>query len=192
MNNLDKFLSKHKLVLLDRIAKGWTSYIYLAKNSKGKRFVLKVLREKSNRTNMVEKESENLKLANSVKVGPKLIKFDKANGVVQMEFIEGESFKDWIFETYVSQKKLFSFLKELLSQGKKLDKIGLDHGQLAGKGVNILVRKNKPVIIDFEKASTKRKIGNFNQLTSFLFINPNSSVTKRVRKVLKERINELV
>lgn len=192
MTNLDEYLSKNKLKSIEKISKGWTSYIYLVKNSKGKKFILKVLREKSTRTNMVEKESENLKLANSVGVGPKLIKFDNGNGVVQMEFIEGESFKDWIFETYVSQKKLFSFLKELLSQGKKLDEIGLDHGQLAGKGSNILVRKNKPVIIDFEKASSKRKTGNFNQLKSFLFINPRSSITKRVRKVLKERITELI
>ena len=192
MSNLDNYLSKHKLKLIEKIAKGWTSYIYLVKNSKGKKVILKVLREKSNRTNMVEKESENLKLANSVKVGPKLIRFDKANGVVQMEYVAGKSFKEYIFETNVSQKELFSFLKEILSQAKKLDKIGLDHGQLAGKGANILVKKNKPIIIDFEKASNKRRVGNYNQLKSFFFISPHSAIAKKVRKILKERVDDLI
>ena len=73
-----------------------------------------------------------------------------------------------------------------------MDEIGLDHGQLAGKGRNILVRKNRPVIIDFEKASQVRKPGNFSQLKSFLFLNPHSSISGKVKEILGEGLKVLM
>jgi len=67
-----------------------------------------------------------------------------------------------------------------------MDEIGLDHGQLAGKGANIIVKRNlRPVIIDFEKASQKRKCHNVNQLKSFLFRNPNSEIAKKVKEIIR-------
>jgi len=180
---IEIFLKKNNLHLVKQISKGWTSFVYLVKDSKGKEFVAKSLRDKANRRNMVERESENLGIANSAGVGPKLVKADSENNVVLMEFVEGDSFVDWLFSN-PKKIQLEKFLKELFKQAKKLDKKGLDHGQLAGKGKNILVRKGKPVIIDFEKASTERKVGNVNQLKAFLFINPHSSITKKVKEIL--------
>ncbi|MFH1663489.1 MAG: hypothetical protein ABH986_01615, partial [archaeon] len=58
------------------------------------------------------------------------------------------------------------------------------HGQLAGRGVNILVCKGLPVIIDFEKASIQRKTHNRTVLESFLFKNPHSLITKKVKEIL--------
>jgi predicted Ser/Thr protein kinase len=73
----------------------------------------------------------------------------------------------------------------LFRQAKKLDAIGLDHGQLGGKGKNILVKKNgKPIIIDFEKASDHRRVHNQTQLEAFLFKNPHSGIAKRIRALL--------
>ncbi|HZX19425.1 MAG TPA: RIO1 family regulatory kinase/ATPase [archaeon] len=186
---LETFLEKQNLVLVEQISKGWTSYIYLVKNSKNKKFVAKVLREKSNRKQMVRREAENLRLANSVNIGPKLVSFDEKDSVVLMEFVEGITFDKWFFETNVSQKNLFSFLKELFSQAKKLDEIGLDHGQLMGRGRNIIVKNNKPVIIDFEKASYLRKPKNVSKLMGFFFFNPRSSAAKKVKNILKEKIS---
>lgn len=184
-NLVQDFLAKRKLVLAEKISKGYSSEVFLVKNLRGARFALKVEKENSSRKNLVQKEASNLKSANSVGIGPKLIGFDEHAGVVLMEFVDGTTFSEWLFEKNPSKKELKKFVEKLLQQGKLLDKTGLDHGQLAGSGKNILVRKCLPVIIDFEKASQTRKCHNKNQLQSFLFKNPNSEIAKKVVELLK-------
>lgn len=186
MNQLDSFLLGHNLRLVKKLSKGWTSFIYLVENFRGDKFVLKVLREKSNRKSMVRREAENLSLANSVGVGPKLVLADSEAEIVMMEFIEGVTFPEWI-DSGPAKGQLENFIDGLYAQAKKLDKIGLDHGQLAGKGKNILVRKGLPVIIDFEKASTNRKCHNVKVLDSFLFRSRDSGVVKRIAQILGEK-----
>ena len=187
--SLESFSQKNNFKIIKKIAKGWTSFIYLAENSVGKKFILKVLREKANRKDMVKRESENLKFVNSIGVGPKFVMVDFDEKVVVYEYVEGILFSKWVFSN-PSSKELEFFLRELFTQAKKLDEIGLDHGQLAGKGKNIIVSNGLPVIIDFEKASIIRKVGNVNQLKAFIFINPNSSVVKTVKKILGMQIFE--
>lgn len=187
---LKNFLKNNSLSILRPLSKGWTSIIYLAEKEKGgskkkQKFVLKVLREKSNRKDMVKRETENLKLANSVGVGPKFVKSDSKINVVVMDFVEGPPFGEWLFSG-ISKAQLSKFIKLLYSQAEALDKIGLDHGQLAGRGKNIIVSKGNPVIIDFEKASSERKIHNVKVLDSFLFRSKNSAVVKKVEEILGE------
>lgn len=181
--DLNEFASRNSLVLEGKLSKGWSSEIFLAKTKRGEKVVLKALRAKSNRKEMARRESENLRMANPVGVGPRLVMEDLENNVVVMEYIEGIAFGEWIFSD-ISKRGLEKFLKELYSQAKKLDEIGLDHGQLAGKGKNILVRKGLPVIIDFEKASSTRKVHNVKVLDSFLFRSKDSALVKRVARVL--------
>jgi putative serine/threonine protein kinase len=190
--NLKEFLARKKLFLVRKISKGYSSEVFLAENSKGKKFCLKVEKEKSPRMGFLVKETENLKAANSVGVGPKLIDYDVESKAVLMEYIEGVTFEKYLFETNVSKQKLLKLIKELLKQGRKLDKIGLDHGQLGGVGRNILVRKNLPIIIDFEKGSQVRKTHNLGRLKSFLFLNPHSSISKRVKEILGEKWKEIL
>ena len=114
----------------------------------------------------------------------KLVAADLKRRIILMEFIEGKTFQDWVFSG-PSKAELKAFVNDLERQARALDKVGLDHGQLAGKGKNILVRKGKPVIIDFEKASSQRKAHNFNTVHSFLFKNPNGAIAKKVREIIK-------
>jgi len=187
-----EFLSRKNLKIAGKISKGYSSEVFLVQDRKGKKFALKVEKGKSPRRDFLRKETENLKAANSINVGPKLIDYDSESKAVLMEFIEGVTFEKYLFETNVSKKQLHKFISELLKQAKKMDEIGLDHGQLAGKGRNILVRKNRPVIIDFEKASQVRKPGNFSQLKSFLFLNPHSSISGKVKEILGEGLKVLM
>ncbi len=185
MANLELFLAKNRLTLLKQLSKGWTSYVYLACNSSGKKFAIKVMREKSNRREMARRESENLKIANSAKVGPKLMRVDIEKNLVMMEYVEGAPFSQWL-EAGPSKGELENFIDDLFSQARRLDKVGLDHGQLAGRGRNILVRGGLPVIIDFEKASTKRKVHNCRVLESFLFKSRDSAIVKKINGILGE------
>ena len=178
------FLKKRKLHIVEKISKGYSSEVFLVKNKAGKKFALKIEKQNSPRKNLVQKEVKNLGLANSEKIGPKLVGFDETAGIVLMELIVGPTFNEWLFERKPSKKQMSKFIKNLLLQAKKLDEIGLDHGQLAGRGKNILVRYGLPVIIDFEKGSQVRKCRNENQLKSFLFENPHSEITKKIKIVL--------
>lgn len=180
------FLSKERLHAVKKLSKGYSSEVWLCADAGGKEFAVKIEKDKSPRLKMVERESENLKIANSVGVGPRLFSFDLSNRCIKMEFIEGKTLSQWIFECK-SKKKLRDMLDSLFSQAKALDKIGLSHGQLGGKGKNVLVaRSGKPVIIDFEKASCVRKAKNANQLRSMLFLNPNSALAKKVKETFGE------
>ena len=184
MERLDEYCSKHNLWLVEKISKGFSSEVFLAENEKGKQFALKIEKDKSRRVDMAEKEARFLALANTVSVGPRFFGFDKKNRVLSLKFIDGKTFNNWLFEENPPKKVLEKFVKELLRQAEKLDKIGLSHGQLAGKGKNILVRKNLPVIIDFEKASVLRPARNANQVRGLLFENPNSAIAKKVKGII--------
>ncbi len=186
---------------IKKIAKGWSSYIWKIKcisgKNKGKIFVLKEVREKSNRRNLAEREGVMLAKANSVGVGPKLIETNFKKNFVVMEFVKGEKFLDFVLskEFDSTSKKVFcDFVKELYWQCMLLDKIGLTHSQLQ-VGKNILVKKQGekllPIIIDFEKSSIRNdgKEKNVGQIESFLFYNPNGFVAKKVREKLNLKLN---
>ncbi|MFH1587616.1 MAG: hypothetical protein ABID38_07200 [Candidatus Diapherotrites archaeon] len=181
---MDKFLEKNSLKEIEKIARGHSAFIYLVENSAGKKLLLKIERDDSPRVDFVGKESTHLKKANSIGVGPKLISFDEECRCILREFVDGITLSEFIYSNPL-KKDLQKVIDSLLVQAKKMDEIGLDHGQLAGRGKNILVTKKlNPVIIDFEKASQNRKCGNLNQLKSFLFRNPNSSIAKTVKEIL--------
>lgn len=195
-----KYTNLHKLLMqytkIEKIAKGWSSYIWLAKNETGKKVVIKEVREKSNRKNLCEREGNMLALANSVGVGPKLLDKNEKENYVIMEFINGIKFLDFVESEQldiVSKKDLYEFICELYFQCIKLDNIGLAHTQLQ-VGKNILVTKKQgkifPVIIDFEKSSLRSdgKTKNIGQLESFLFYNPNGFVAKKIREKLNIEI----
>ncbi|MFA4907689.1 MAG: RIO1 family regulatory kinase/ATPase [archaeon] len=194
MESLEKrlsgFLSSKRLRQERKLAKGWSSEVWLCSGARGKKSALKIEKDKSPRLAMAERETENLKLANSIGVGPKLLGFDLKRRCVQLEFVEGKTLSKWVFECK-SKVKLRKMLDTLFAQAKKLDEIGLSHGQLGGKGKNVLVtRSGKPVIIDFEKASSARGARNANQLRAMLFLNPNSALAKKVKEILGENSAE--
>ena len=178
------FLKENQLEPVRKISKGFSSEVFEVRAKDGKRFALKIERSKSTRLHMALKESLFLEKANSIGIGPKLEKADLENRAILMQLVFGEPFGKWVFGN-VSKKKLEKTIESLLFQAKQLDAIGLDHGQLGGKGKNILVQKNGlPVIIDFEKASFSRRVHNASQLDAFLSKNPHSKITARVRFIL--------
>ncbi len=182
---IQSFLSARNLSLVQKLSKGYSAEIFLVRNARGKKLALKVEKAKSPRIEMARKEAEFLRLANSTGIGPRLADFDLKQHCILMEFVDGTRFCDWV-EAVKSKRALESFLKELFIQLKKLDALGLDHGQLGGSAKNILVRKrnSKPVIVDFEKASVSRKTHNLSQFLGEFFYNKRSRIGKKMKKIL--------
>ncbi len=181
-----------KYTKIRKIAKGWSSYIWLAKDSKGKKFAIKEVREKSNRKNLAQREGNTLALANSIGIGPNLREINYKKNCVVYDFVEGKNFLKFAEGGGIEKnpkKEIYAFIKELIRQCLLLDSIGLRHTQLQ-VGKNILVTKKDgkifPVLIDFEKASitSEKKEKNFGQITSFLLYNPNGFVARKIRKKL--------
>ncbi|MEM0359981.1 MAG: phosphotransferase [Candidatus Diapherotrites archaeon] len=184
IKRLEAFCKRRNLTIKKFLAKGHSSRIFLVQKGRQK-FVAKVERDDSTRKRMLEKEAFNLGLANSLGIGPKLEAHDLHLRVLLMEFIDGKTFGEWIQEKR-TKAEIERFVKALLAQAKKMDEFGLDHGQLAGRGANILVRKGKPVIIDFEKASIARKCHNLNVVEAFLFKNKHSKIVKKIGRFLEK------
>lgn len=146
-------------------AKGKSAGVWCVRKNR-KKFAVKVEHAKSTRVGMVEKEVENLRAANKLGIGPKLVDSNSALKLILMEFVEGVPLGEWLQSprTTASTKRV---LRSIFAQAHTLDEGKLDHGQLAGKLHNILVGKSGKIwIIDFEKASLKRKPHNVNQLLS--------------------------
>ncbi|MDD4250902.1 MAG: hypothetical protein PHX27_01775 [Candidatus ainarchaeum sp.] len=183
--------------IIKKIAKGWSSYIWLAKDNTGEKIAIKEVREKSNRKNLAEREGKMLALANTIGIGPNLREINYEKNHVIYDFIDGENFLKFVENNGIkktSKQEIYEFVKELIRQCLELDKIGLNHTQLqVGKNIMVTKKNGKifPVIIDFEKASIRNdgKEKNIGQIESFLLYNPNGFVAKQIREKLNLVLN---
>ena len=144
------------------LGKGHASLV-LAGIWMGRKAAIKVLRTDSKR-NTLEKEALLLRLANSVGVGPKL--YADLGFAVIMEFIPGIRFGEWVPKDGEEGRRI---IRDLLLQCRKLDEIGLDHGELSNPARHVIVGP-RVVIIDFESASLERRPTNVTSVAQHLFL----------------------
>ncbi|RJS86683.1 serine/threonine protein kinase [Candidatus Bathyarchaeota archaeon] len=139
-------------------------------------YALKIRRTDADRESFRD-EAEKLRMANDVGVGPRLVRY--TDNFLLMELIRGEYLPDWIEALSPGDEELLrSVLKSLLEKARKLDEIGLDHGELSRAHRHIIVSGGEPRLIDFESASTDRRVSNITSLTQYLFIN------RRMRRLI--------
>ncbi len=185
------WLHAHAYEILSFVARGRSAGIWLVERN-GKRFVAKAEHSHSTRMGMLAKEARFLKTANESKLGPRLVHVDVPHNMMVMEFIEGIPLGKWLKENK-SKLKLQKVMNGVFAQAKKLDAVGLDHGQLGGKLHNVLVSKKGDVwIIDFEKASEVRAPQNVRVLEHEL-LSGKTLVSKHARELLGEKsANQLI
>ena len=99
-----------------------------------------------------------------------------------MEYLDGEKIGLWIkrLKGRGSAKKLKLVIRKTLENCYKLDKIGLDHGELSSIAKHVIVGR-KITIIDFESSSTKRRVSNVTSATQGIFIG--SGISKSIKKI---------
>ena len=165
------------------LGKGCVSVVIVARTPLG-RYALKIRRTDSDRLSM-EHEAEMLRIANSVGVGPKLQTASK--NFLLMNYVEGTLFPLWVdtLKGKARRRSLQNALLNILEVCFKLDKAGLDHGELSRAPKHIIVTaEGKPILVDFETASIKRKPSNLTSICQYLFIG--SELSKRVRRIVGE------
>jgi len=170
-----------KLGKLNVLGKGYVGIVVLAKR-KSKLVAVKIRRTDSQRKEM-KSEAKLLEIANSSKVGPRLITSSK--NFIIMEYLKGKKIGVWLkeLEGKGSAAKLKSVIRKTLEDCYNLDKIGLDHGELSNIVKHVIISKSKTTVIDFESASTKRKVSNVTSATQGIFIG--SGISKSIKKIYK-------
>jgi len=164
------FAGDKKIGNVSILGKGYVGIVVSACTEMGKT-ALKIRRTDADRETM-KHEAEMLKIANSVNVGPKLIGFTQ--NLLLMDFIEGALLPMWIERVMREKnavKRIRGVLRNVLEQCRRLDEVGLDHGELSRAPRHIIVdNEDDPWILDFETASTTRRVSNVTSICQFLFL----------------------
>ncbi len=171
------------------LGKGCVGVVVLAELD-GISVALKIRRDDADRPTMVN-EGRLLRFANSVEVGPQLI--SATRDFLVMEFVNGTPLFKWAESLNPPTKHAVrEVLNDLLWACFKLDAIGLDHGELSHAPKNVLVDKvGAPCIVDFESASTTRRVANVTSLLQYFMFGrisreiSASEIFPKKRKMLK-------
>ena len=175
------FQGQTKIGSLNILGKGYVGVVVLSR-IKNKLVAVKIRRTDASRINMV-KEAKFLKIANKAGVGPLLIAMSK--NFIIMEYLDGEKISEWVNELKSKRdiKLLKSIMQKILEDCYSLDVIGLDHGELSTISKHVVIGKSKTTIIDYESASTQRRVSNVTSATQAICIG--SGISKIVRKIYR-------
>ncbi|MCW4033842.1 MAG: serine/threonine protein kinase [Candidatus Bathyarchaeota archaeon] len=176
LNELEKlgvcsieFSGKTTVFDIPVLGKGYVGIVVIA-HTKSEKVALKINRIDSGRETMFH-EAQMLKKANSVNVGPELLKVSE--NFLLMQHIEGTNFPEWIKSVKDNKtgSRVSSVLKQVLEQCYRLDQAGLDHGEISSAQKHIIVDSNDvPFLIDFETSSIKRRVSNVTSVCQYFFL----------------------
>ena len=152
----------------------------------GKLVALKIRRLDADRPSM-SAEARLLRLANSVNVGPRLI--SATRNFLTMELFQGIPLFRWAEHSKGGGRVVRELVARLLTCCFMLDSIGLDHGELSHAPRNVLVNRfGQPCIVDFESASTARRVANVTSLLQY-FLFGRVSKTLHASQIFPDRRN---
>jgi putative serine/threonine protein kinase len=130
----------------------------------GRACALKIRRTDANRSSM-EGEVRLHRIANGAGVGPALLKH--SDNFMLMEFAPGKNIAEW---SPGDPKNACRVARSVLEQCYRLDRAGIDHGELSHLDNHVIVDGDRATIIDFESASTDRKMSNVSAAGQSLFV----------------------
>ena len=172
--------------------KGHASIVVRILSTRGTVLALKARRTDSGKPNMFL-ESKILLKTNKIGIGPKLHGFTK--NFILLDFISGPTLSEWIFSNRSNRHTIKNILFKILKQCRALDNIRIDHGELSRAHKHIIIgKKNKPVIIDFEKSSDSRRVANVTSICQYLFVKGKlaSETERTIGKIDKETLLKLL
>ena len=154
-------------------AKNITNARYLAKGHRGllftgvyrnKKVAIKSKNPKSAAVGKIENEAKWLKKLNKYEIGPKLLFADTDYFVYN--FIDGDFIVGHIKKS--NKKDIKKMLKNLFAQLFALDKLKIDKEEMHHPLKHVIISKNKPFLIDFERAHYAKSPKNVTQFCQFI------------------------
>jgi putative serine/threonine protein kinase len=177
-----EFVGKTSASNIPVLGKGYVGVV-VAAMVHGQRIALKMRRIDADRESL-EHEAKLLMKANDFGVGPQFLRVSK--NFLLMHLIDGDLLEDWL-QTHKDKQVIRKVLVDILEQCWRLDKAGLDHGELSKAPKHLIVDKeDKPFIVDFETASLERKVINVTSVCQFLFMG-NSKAAKILGEVFGKK-----
>jgi putative serine/threonine protein kinase len=145
---------------------------------------VKIRRTDANRPSMAD-EVRITTLANRVGIGPGV--YGHSKDMMLMKLLESTEISDWLkgLSGLGTRYEVRKMVHSLLNQCRKLDIMGIDHGQLSNLRKHAVIAEGVPWIIDFESAGTLRKPRNVTTAAQYLLVG--GAVSPRLRRMLGVR-----
>ena len=174
-NELLKKLENEKITNVKYLTKGHRGLLYIGLY-KNKKIAVKTKNPKSTAFGRIENEAKWLKILNKHKIGPKLLLIDKDYFVY--DYIGGNFIIDYIKKS--NKNNIKKIIKKIFNQLFVLDKLKIDKEEMHRPLKHIIMSKNKPFLIDFERSRYSPNPKNVTQFCQFL-------INSRLNQILKSK-----
>ena len=171
------------------VGKGCVSVVVKARlDTEKEPIALKIRRTDANRADM-QRDYELQKIANSVGLGPRAI--TATGDLFAMEYVDGMKLGAWTqtLSSRTSKRFTRALIRNVLEQCYLLDSAGLDHGELSNPTKHVLIgrdmRSPRATIIDYESASTERRVSNLTAVAQFFLLGGWQS--EKIRKIIARK-----
>ncbi len=144
---------------MELFAKGKRSLIYKEEN-----VIIKVERKDNQAIQRLENEATWLQKVNKFHLGPKFLRLE--DNKLYMEFIKGPTLEEYLKTN--KQKEQIKILKQLLKQAYILDKLKVNKLEMHRVTKNGIVRKEKLILLDFERCKQTLHPKNITQTCQFI------------------------
>ena len=162
------------------LGKGCVGLAVKARHSSIGPCAIKIRRTDADRLHMAREAGLHY-LANNSRVGPRIHAHSK--NFLVMDLVKGETISSWSARP-ITKQHARSVVISVLDQCFRLDCAGLDHGELSRIGSHVLVSDDSATIVDFESASTSRKVANVTSAAQALLLY--GRIAKRIAAILGE------
>lgn len=159
------YIAYDRKACMQFLARGKRGIVYRT-TYKGKSAVVKEKRSDSTVLNNIQNEAYWLNVLNKKGIGPKLYAYK--NGQLVMEYIKGEPIVSWLEKNKTKKTLVRKILKNVLQQCYIMDKLHVEKKEMHRPVKHILIRRNKPVLIDFERCRISLKPSNVTQFAQYL------------------------
>lgn len=179
------FWGQTRVGILRVLGKGHVGVVVLGRWSGGggggRTVAVKIRRTDSPRASLAG-ESALLRKANGVGVGPRFLAGSR--NFLVMEYLEGQKISDWAagLGGRGAAGEAKAVLGAVLDDCFRLDMGGIDHGELSVISKHVVVGR-KTAVVDFESASTGRRVSNITSAAQSVYIG--SGIAKRVARIYK-------
>ena len=160
------------------LGKGCVGLVVMARHAELGYCALKIRRTDADRSDM-SREAAFHEKANKSLVGPRIRTYSK--NLLVMDIAAGQKIGPWI-DSNTSGRIARTVAMSVLEQCFRLDSAGLDHGELSRINGHVIVSGDSATIIDFESASTLRKVSNVTSAAQALFLN--GSIAHKIAAIL--------
>lgn len=148
---------------MEYLNKGKRGIVYLTEE-RGKRVVVKKERPGSQALRALHNEAYWLQALNKHRIGPRFYRFE--DSMLVMEYVEGPPFVVWYLQQ--SKNNIHRVLKDVFQQCRQMDLFKVNKFEMHYPVKHILMRKGKPVLIDFERCKRTLTPKNVTQFAQFL------------------------